>query len=48
MTSSTEINTCPGVAVDDTRSLVSRDRDKGFLRRPRDVYILHKIKHTEH
>lgn len=42
MTLPAEINTCPGVAVDETPSLVGRDRDKGFLRRPRDVYILQK------
>lgn len=29
------------------QSLVSRDRDKGFLWRPRDVYILHKNKNTQ-
>lgn len=39
-TSSAELNTCLVVTVDETWSLVSRDRDKGFLRGPRDVYIL--------
>lgn len=38
----------PGVTVDETQSLVSRDCDKGFLWRPRDVYILHKNKNTQH
>lgn len=44
-TSSAEVHTCLGVAVDEAWSLVSRDRDKGFLRGPRDVYILQN-KHT--
>lgn len=32
--------------MDEIRSLVSWDRDEGFLWRPRDVYILHKNRHT--
>lgn len=41
------LNICLGVAVKETWSLVSRDRDKGFLRGPRDVYILQNT-HTKH
>lgn len=48
MTSSEELNNGPGGAVNKTWSLVSRDSDKGFLWRPRDVNILHKNKHTQH
>lgn len=48
MTLPAEIDTCLGVAVDEIPSLVGRDRDKGFLWRPRDVYILHKNENTEH
>ena len=32
--------------MDEIRSLVSWDRDEGFLWRPRDVYILHKNRYT--
>lgn len=45
MISSAEISTCLGVAVDETWSLVSRDRDEGFLWRPRDIYILQNKQH---
>lgn len=45
-TSAAELNTCLVVTVDETWSLVSRDRDKGFLRGPRDVYILQNNTHT--
>lgn len=48
MTLSAEIDICPGITVDETGSLVSRDCDKGFLGRPRDVYILHKNKNIGH
>lgn len=48
MTLTAEIDTCLGVAVDETPSLVGRDGDKGFLGRPRDVYILPKNGNTEH
>lgn len=47
MTAPAELNICLGVAVEETRSLVSRDRDEGFLRWPRDVYILQNT-HTKH
>lgn len=45
MTSSAEISTCLGITVDETWSLVSRDRDQGFLWRPRDIYILQNKQH---
>lgn len=43
MTLSAGINTFLGVTVDETWSLVSRNRDQGFLWRPRDVYILRPV-----
>lgn len=47
MTLSAGINTFLGVTVDETWSLVSRNRDQGFLWRPRDVYILQNKQNTE-